>query len=129
MRVSAFGFLVFLIVLNALPALFVIVRIVRRARAAGVPAVWHVMFALFGGVIAGMVMEGLVVQYFLRHAKAMDPLPGRWQVLIVIAAGIGGSALAAAGVYLHLRMIIQRDPDYEEPRPQLDDLSTPRREG
>ena len=116
MRLSILGFFLLLIALDLVPALAAIARIVPRARAAGVPAGWHVGAALFGGQIAGMVMNGAAAQYFLFRAQQMDTFPLRWQVVLVIAGGVSGSAAAAGSVYWHLRLATQRDPDYEEPR-------------
>lgn len=115
MHVPVLGFLFLLVALDAVPALVLVGRIVRRARAAGVPAGWHVGFALFGGVIAGMLVNVLAVQFFLYQAQAMRPVPAFRQIVLVIVGGVGGSAAAATAVYLHLRMATQRDPDYEEP--------------
>jgi MFS family permease len=120
MRLAILGFFLLLIAMDLVPALVAVARIVPRARAAGAPAGWHVGVALFGGLVAGMVMNGLTVQYFLLRAQQMHPFPFRWQSVLVIASGIGGSTVVAAGVYCHLRMATRRDPDYEEPRQPLD---------
>jgi len=115
MRLSILGFFLLLLAVDLIPALAFVARIVPRARAAGVPGGWHVGFALFGGLIAGMLVNGMAVQYFLFRAQQLDPFPFRWQVVLVIAGGLFGSAVAAGSVYWHLRLATQRDPDYEEP--------------
>jgi hypothetical protein len=68
------------------------------------------------GLVAGMVGNAAVALYFLNGAGNMGPVHFRWLTELAIAGGMLGSAVVAGAVYLHLRLVTQRDPDYEELR-------------
>jgi len=114
MRLSVLGFFFLLLAVDSVPAVAVIVRILARGRTAGVRVGWHVGVAVFACLIAGIVFNVLTVQYVLFRAQQLDPFPFEWQAVLILVSGLCGSAVAAAAVYLHLRMITQRDADYEE---------------
>jgi hypothetical protein len=115
MRLAAVVVLILVFVVNLVPILIAVRWIGRRARAAGVPPGWHVGAAAFGGLIAGLLATGLTVQVFLFGPGPAAEVPFGWQGLLIVVSGLCGSALAAGGACLHLRMCTRRDADYEEP--------------
>jgi hypothetical protein len=116
MRLSILGFFLLLLVADTIPVAVGLRRIVGRARRAGIAFGPHATAAVFGGLCTGLLMNGLAVQTFLFGLGGVDPVPFRWQQVVVLAGGLLGSAAAVGSVWLHLRMVTQRDPDYEEPR-------------
>src|SRR5688572_32943174 len=103
MRADLVGFLLLLLTLDLVPMAVLMRPTVRRARRCGVHVGPYAGGAWFGGLIAGFLLNGLMVQYFLFGPRALEPVPFAWQQVMVLASGMFGSAVAVGGVYLYLR--------------------------
>jgi hypothetical protein len=115
MRLVVLGMIALVVTTDLVPILVAVRWVRRRARTVGVASDWHVGAAVFGGLIAGLLANGLTVQCFLLRPSPVGVVPFGWQAVLIVASGTCASALAAGGAYLHLRMVTRRDPDYEEP--------------
>ena len=113
MRLTVLGFFLLLLAVNLIPAAVGVWRIQARRLVDGKTRGWHIGAAIFGALIAGMLMNGATVQTFLTRPEQLPAMSRHWQVALVIAAGIVGSAGATTAVCLHLRLASRRDPDYE----------------
>jgi hypothetical protein len=113
MRLTVLGFFLFLLAVDLVPAAVAVWRIQARPKVDPRTRAWHIGGAIFGALIAGMVMNAATVQTFLLRPQQLPAVPRDWLVAAVIAAGVFGSACVSGAVYLHLRLATRRDPDYE----------------
>jgi hypothetical protein len=122
MRLSVLGFFLFLLTVDLVPAAVAVWRIQARPQLDGKTRGWHIGAAIFGALIAGMLMNGATVQTFLTRPQQVRAFSRDWQVATVVAAGVFGSACATAAVCMHLRLATRRDPDYgpmeKPPKPE-----------
>jgi hypothetical protein len=108
-----------LVLLDLVPIALFYVPIVRAARKAGVRVGWYCYVAVFGGLLAAMIVQVVTVQFLVSDVPLPWPVPFVAEVVLVYGIGVLASTVVAGGVWWHLRAKTARDPDYGEPAGSL----------
>ena len=116
-----------LVLLDSIPLVILVPLIAARARRAGAPVELHVGAAIFGGLMASLVVQGLLLQALLGGMRPHWLPPIAAEAALVCACGVLASAVGAGAAYFHLCLRTARHPDYDDqPHPlPKDDVPQP----